>query len=123
GPFTYIPGTHPFGVNVSKAENYKKKERIADDLITRVFSPATWKVCTGPPNTMILADTLGYHRGGKPSAGTRILVTFTYTSGTPLVQPSIWLEAMPGWTRSSIQRLALKHLGTTPPVKAQKPKY
>jgi hypothetical protein len=122
GPFTYIPGTHPFGANVSKAENYKKKERIADEVITKVFSPATWQVCTGPPNTMILADTLGYHRGGKPSAGTRILVTFTYTSGTPLVEPSIWLKGRPDWISSPIQRFAVRRLGTAPPIKTAKKK-
>jgi hypothetical protein len=120
GPFTYIPQTHPFGARVLDAKKHKKKERLVDDQLTDVFPPETWRICTGPPRTMIIADTLGYHRGGKPNAGTRILVTFTYTSGTPLVQPSIWLEALPGWTRSSIQRLALKHLGTSPPVKAAK---
>jgi hypothetical protein len=120
GPFTYIPGTHPFGANVAEAEKYGKQERLVDDQIGGVFSPHLWRVCTGPANTMILADTLGYHRGGKPSAGTRILVTFTYTSGTPLVEPSIWLKGTPDWISSDIQRWAVKQLGTAPPIKAAK---
>ena len=123
GPFTYIPQTHPFGARVLEAKKHKKKERLVDDQLTDVFPPDTWRVCTGPARTMIIADTLGYHRGGKPTTGTRLLVTFTYTSGTPLVQPSMYLSDTPAWTRSAIQRMAVKHLGTTPPVKAEKPKY
>ena len=117
GPFTYVPRTHPFGANVAEAERHGKKERLSDEQVSGVFSPQTWRVCTGPAHTMILADTLGYHRGGKPIAGTRILVTFTYTSGTPLVQPSIWLRGTPDWISSDIQRLAVKQLGTAPPAK------
>ena len=42
---------------------------------------------TGRAGTMILADTVGYHRGGKPEAGhRRILITFTFTSGTPMTE-------------------------------------
>lgn len=122
GPFTYIPGTHPFGVNVATAKKHKKTERLPDDQISDVFPPTMWRVCTGPAGTMILADTLGYHRGGKPSAGTRLLVTFTYTSGTPLVEPSIWLKGSPDWISSGIQRVAVKQLGTAPPVKTAKKK-
>ena len=114
GPFTYIPGTHPFGSKVAAAKEHKTKA-AADDEISRVFGPGTWRVCTGPAQTMILADTLGYHRGGKPSAGTRLLITFTYTSGTPLMQPPIWLEGTPDWIQSDIQRVAVKQLRTAPP--------
>jgi hypothetical protein len=71
---------------------------------------------------MILADTVGYHRGGKPTRGTRLLVTFTYTSGTPMVQPSIWLKGTPDWIASPIQRMAVRRLGNAPPVKAPKKK-
>lgn len=122
GPFTYIPRTHPFGANVAKAESGRKRERLPDEQLAGVFPPDSWRVCTGPAGTMILADTLGYHRGGKPTTGTRLLVTFTYTSGTPLVaEPSIWLKGTPDWITSGIQRVAIKRLGTAPPVKAPKP--
>jgi hypothetical protein len=71
---------------------------------------------------MILADTLGYHRGGKPTTGTRLLVTFTYTSGTPFVEPSIWLKSEPDWALSPIQTFAVKNLGSAPPAKNEKKK-
>ena len=121
GPFTYIPGTHPFGRHVVLGAKYKRSG-VADAQLSGAFPPTTWRVCTGPANTMILADTVGYHRGGKPTRGTRLLVTFTYTSGTPMVQPSIWLKGTPDWIASPIQQMAIRRLGNAPPVKAAKKK-
>ena len=120
GPFTYIPGTHPFGRNVAIGAKYKKSG-VSDEQLRDGLPPATWRVCTGAANTMILADTVGYHRGGKPTRGTRLLVTFTYTSGTPLVQSSMWLKGTPDWITSPIQRVAVERLGNSPPAKAKKP--
>ena len=122
GPFTYVPGTHPFGPNVPKARTQNDKRRVADEQFTEVFPPSMWRVCTGPAGTMILADTLGYHRGGKPNAGTRLLVTFTYTSGTPLVKHAIRLKDAPEWISSAIQRFAVKQLevATAEPAKDRK---
>jgi hypothetical protein len=40
-----------------------------------------WVVCTGPPGTVVLADTCGYHKGGKPTKGDRLLWTAQFTSG------------------------------------------
>jgi hypothetical protein len=119
GPFAYIPGTHPFGANVARAEACKRSG-VTDSQISGVFAPDAWRVCSGPANTMILADTLGYHRGGKPSIGTRLLLTFTYTSGTPLVKPSIWLKGTCDWITAPIQQMAIERLGTAPPPKAPK---
>lgn len=68
----------------------------------------------GPAGTTILADTIGCHRGGKPEAGTRLLATFTYTSGTPLVEHSLRLKGEPAWMSSAIQRHAVKQLPITP---------
>jgi hypothetical protein len=71
----------------------------------------TFKQLTTPPThpdtPQILADTIGFHRGGKPSAGTRLLVTFTYTSGTPFDDAPLGLTAPPAWISSPIQRYAI----------------
>jgi len=117
GPFTFIPGTHPFGAHVARADRRRKRdrERVADEQIASVMPPETWRVCTGPAGTMILADTLGYHRGGKPKAGTRLLVTFTYTSGTPLVDHAILIRGTPDWISHRIQRTAVRQLRIAPP--------
>jgi len=105
GPFTYIPKTHPFGVRNEKARHLERKGRRIDDA-QMTFPPEAWKVCTGPANTMILADTVGYHRGGKPTVGQRTLVTFTYTSGTPIDDSGLWLCDRPAWLSTPIQRAA-----------------
>jgi len=121
GPFTYIPGTHPFGRHAARGARCHAR-RVDDAAILDLFAETDWRVCTGPAQTMILADTLGFHRGGKPDAGTRMLVTFTYTSGTPLVQPSIWLKDAPSCVSLPIQRAAVKRLGMAPPIKPEKAK-
>ena len=110
GPFTYVPRTHPFGAETVKSSRLEKKKRFEDDRMRRVFPPETWRVCTGPAGTMILADTLGYHRGGKPVAGRRILITFTYTSGTPITDRPIRVNRAPAWIGSAMQRAAVTPL-------------
>ena len=110
GPFTYIPRTHPFGPEAASAQRLENKKRFTDDRMTRTFPPASWRVCTGGANTMILADTLGYHRGGKPTTGRRILITFTYTSGAPITDRPLSVDRMPTWVSSDIQRWAVKPL-------------
>jgi len=110
GPFTYIPRTHPFGAQAAAAKKLEKKKRLADDRMIRIFPPESWRVCTGPANTMILADTIGYHRGGKPIVGRRILISFTYTSGTPITGRPLGIRGNPEWLTSDIQRLAVRWL-------------
>ncbi|MBM3818435.1 MAG: hypothetical protein FJW14_05380 [Acidimicrobiia bacterium] len=59
---------------------------------------------------MILADTLGFHRGGRPARGQRVLATFTYTSRTPVVEHKLRVTEMPAWATAPIQRAALELL-------------
>ncbi|MBI4888580.1 MAG: hypothetical protein HY824_15900 [Acidobacteria bacterium] len=106
GPFTYIPKTHPFGAQAVRADACRTK-RVDDARMHRFFPPTQWRVCTGPANTMILADTVGFHRGGKPTSGTRLLITFTYTSATPFVARPLGVKGHPAWLSSAIQRYAI----------------
>jgi len=110
GPFSYIPETQPFGARTAAAHELEKQKRVTDADIGRVFPPDTWQVCTGSSNTMILADTVGYHRGGKPKAGQRILMTLTYTSGAPIKSPRFKVQAIPDWASSGIQQAAIRSL-------------
>jgi len=110
GPFTYIPRTHPFGADAATSPKLERKKRMPDERMTRFFAPGRWRVCTGPANTMIIADTVGYHRGGKPVAGKRILITLTYTSGSPISRRDLWVQHMPGWISSGIQKAAVRPL-------------
>lgn len=106
GPFTYIPKTHPFGSRSVQAGASKAK-RIDDARMCRYFPVEHWRVCTGPANTMILADTVGFHRGGKPTSGTRLLITFTYTSATPFVERPLGVKGYPAWISRRIQHYAI----------------
>ncbi len=107
GPFSYIPKSHPFSANALKVPKHKDERRITDEEMQQTFPPSSWLACTGPANTMILADTLGYHRGGKPTVGTRVLITFTYTSGAPFEDRDLRIKGSPAWIKSDIQRAAL----------------
>lgn len=107
GPFSYIPETHPFGAAAEKAPRMTNRQRVLDAEMGSVFPPESWIKCTGPANTMILADTVGFHRGGKPLAGDRILITFTYTSGKPFVEPAFHMKEKPDWMTEKLQEYAL----------------
>ena len=108
GPFTDIPDTHPFGSAAGKAAVYEQQKRVLDSDLAKVYPSESWLKCIGPANTMILADTVGYHRGGKPDVGQRILVNLTYTSGTPFSGRCFHLKEKPAWATEEIQRFALK---------------
>ncbi len=107
GPFSYIPETQPFGAAAGKAATYEKQKRVLDDELASVYPKESWMSCTGPASTMIIADTVGYHRGGKPSIGQRILITFTFTSGNPYVEPNFKIDGKPDWIESEMQEYAL----------------
>ena len=107
GPFCYIPRTHPFSEGAAIIPRHKDSKRITDEEMQRTFPSKKWLSCTGPAKTMILADTVGYHRGGKPTVGNRILVTFTYTSGIPLSKRRLRVAGEPRESLTDIQRQAL----------------
>jgi len=105
GPFSYIPRTQPFGELSSRVPVAADMARITDVEMESVLPRRHWLACTGPAGTMILADPIGYHRGGKPTKGDRILVSFSYTSGTPMSRRKLQVQ-IPPWA-SDMQRAAL----------------
>ena len=110
GPFSYVPATQPFGARTAAANALEGQKRVTDAAMGELFPPDSWKVCTGAANTMILADTVGYHRGGKPSAGQRILIAFTFTSGAPIKSPAVRVQTTPDWASAEIQRAAIRQI-------------
>jgi hypothetical protein len=110
GPFSYIPKTQPFGSKSAFVPKHVDPKRITDEEMRAVIPVHDWLACTGPAGTMILADTVGFHRGGKPTNGNRILITFTYTSGTPFVSRLFKSEGVPDWASHPIRRYALHPL-------------
>jgi hypothetical protein len=107
GPFSYIPKTHPFGAKSALNPKHNHPKRITDDEMRVAIPSEEWVACAGPAGSMILADTVGFHRGGKATIGNRILITFTYTSGTPFGSRSFQFDGVPDWASSEIQRYAL----------------
>jgi hypothetical protein len=107
GPFSYIPKTHPFSSGAALVPKHADRKRITDDEMRAAIPADQWITCTGPANTMILADTVGYHRGGKSTGGNRILITFTYTSGSPHDKRALRVKGRPRWMTHAIQRYAL----------------
>lgn len=106
----YFPRTHPFGAEAARARTNRGNKDLSDEEMRRAFEPGMWRTCTGAANTMILADTIGYHRGGKPMSGTRTLVTFTYTSRTPLMPSKLHIASAPAWASAPIQQFAIRDL-------------
>jgi hypothetical protein len=107
GPFCYIPKTHPFSSGAAITPKHVNSKRITDEEMRAAIPADAWMTCTGPAKTMILADTIGYHRGGKPTVGNRILISFAYTSGTPLVKRTLRVNGEPSRVTHAMQRYAL----------------
>src|SRR2546429_6053082 len=76
GPFTFASGTQPGG-----PRELDVKDRLSDDEMAARVRREDWVVCTGGPGIVVLADTCGYHKGGKPTKGDRLLWTAQFTSG------------------------------------------
>jgi hypothetical protein len=112
GPFCYIPKTQPFGARAAINPTSGNPKHIADEEMQAAIPAQDWLACTGPAGTMILADTVGFHRGGKPTVGHRIVISFTYTSGTALKHRVFKPDGAPDWASHDIQRYALYHGAT-----------
>jgi hypothetical protein len=94
GPFTFAPRTHPRG-----NRRLEVAKRLEDNEMAELVPRDEWVVCTGPVGTVVIADTCGYHKGGKPDIENRMLWTAQYTSGAPRDARSFELE--PGALSSS----------------------
>jgi hypothetical protein len=102
GPFTFAPATHPRG-----ARRLDVKERLTDDELARHVPREEWVVCTGGPGTVVVADTCGFHKGGKPAKDDRLLWTAQFTSGAAAAKRNFELTGGPASPLSPEQRWAL----------------
>jgi hypothetical protein len=87
GPFTFAPGTQPGG-----PRSLALTDRVDNDEMAEHVPRDDWVVATGEAGTVVLADTCGYHKGGKPTVGERILWTAQYTSGAANAERNFELE-------------------------------
>jgi hypothetical protein len=88
GPFCYVPGSHNGGrfkrfyPQQPDAYNYPN-----DGIVEKRFPANLRQVCTGKAGTLIFCDTTGFHKGGHPTLGARLLFHGFYTTnaGKPII--------------------------------------
>lgn len=107
GPFTYLPRTQPLGADSTRTPVHAHPRRITGPEMERLFARDRWMECCGPAHSMIMADTVGFHRGGYVKQGHRLLVTFTYTSARPQKRPSLVVNGALPAAFGDLQRAAL----------------
>ena len=83
GPFTYAAGTHTAGRSRSQPDHLHHDgptPRSSDEQMAAVVPRDRWVRATGPRGTVFLADTRGYHRGGRALEHDRVLFVCQYLS-------------------------------------------
>jgi ectoine hydroxylase-related dioxygenase (phytanoyl-CoA dioxygenase family) len=73
GPFCYVPGSQPGGRNDPHLTS-----RLNCGAFAMLIPEKEWVTYTGPRGTVILFDTMGYHRGLPNVSGKREALCFTY---------------------------------------------
>jgi ectoine hydroxylase-related dioxygenase (phytanoyl-CoA dioxygenase family) len=68
GPLCYVP----------RSQNSEVFGRFTDKQFEKIYPRGLWKFCTGPKGTVILFDTMGYHKGLPNLSGKREALCFTY---------------------------------------------
>jgi Phytanoyl-CoA dioxygenase (PhyH) len=116
GPFTYVPGSHiatperlawerRMSVDARYSPNGETRQgsfRIALDELAALGLPPP-RILAVPANTLIVADTFGFHARG-PSAGRSLRVeVWAYGRRSPFVP---WAGFDP-WTRAALARRSL----------------
>jgi hypothetical protein len=90
GPFSFLRGTHPGGRHGHVYPNVPPEGSYPGERQVEACVPADEaRVCTGPAGALVLCDTVGFHRGGRPSAKDRILYTVTWASDAA-VEPDLY---------------------------------
>jgi hypothetical protein len=76
GPFQYASGSHmkSANANVRAFDKYG----LGDDEMATLVPRDRWFVGTGPPGTIIFADTRGYHKGGLARQRERLVFVGMY---------------------------------------------
>ncbi|PIS11039.1 MAG: hypothetical protein COT73_06095 [Bdellovibrio sp. CG10_big_fil_rev_8_21_14_0_10_47_8] len=77
GPFCFVTGSH------RDPWNSFSKIVHSDEDIAQLYSNSSVKKLSGPAGSLIMADTNGFHKGLKPVAGYRVLLTVYFSSDRP----------------------------------------
>jgi hypothetical protein len=106
GPFTYAPRTHPVGGRHALPE-HDAEWRSTDEQLKRIVPENEWIVCEGRPETIVFADTCGYHKQLKPTSDERLILVAQYVSGTPYVPRALELRGVDAAALTDEQHVAV----------------
>jgi len=106
GPFTYAPRTHPLG-DRRELPKHDTDWRSTDEQLRRIVPEDEWLVCEGRPETMVFADTCGYHKQLKPTSDERLMLVAHYVSATPYVPRALELRGVDAATLTDEQHVAV----------------
>jgi ectoine hydroxylase-related dioxygenase (phytanoyl-CoA dioxygenase family) len=80
GPFEYVRGSAEGGKYGALWPWQDEEVYPEQDAFAAAVDPSDCVTLTGPPGTVVICDTSGYHRGGYARAKPRILSYHTYLS-------------------------------------------
>ncbi len=81
GPFTYARGSHRRPGRVAPYQHLDGETPRSDDAqLATVYARERWVTAYGPKDTLVFADTRGYHKGGWSRRSERILYQCEFLS-------------------------------------------
>ena len=75
--------------------------------MAEVVPPDDWRVLSGPPGTVVFAETCGYHKQLKPVSDERVKLVAQYVSGAPYVAPALELTGIDASSLTEDQHYAV----------------
>ena len=85
GPFCYIPKTHNAGpYKRIFPQTIELSMYPPEGAVEKAFATIQKQVCIGKAGTIIFADTTGFHKGGHPKFGGRLLLNAYYATNGSL---------------------------------------
>ena len=106
GPLHYLPNCRP-GEQYGNLwpQELPSGAVVADTEFETKAPRSVWKICRGAPGTIVFADTVGFHMGGRATLSNRVFSHWTFTT--------------PGshWPRASIFSSEVQKSFTSPAAK------
>jgi hypothetical protein len=87
GPHVFVKGSHRLRQEKARQLLSRGYQRINDDDIAAVYGRDNVVEITGAKGTVLVVDTIGFHKGKAPTKGYRLLAQLEYAN-SPYV-PSV----------------------------------
>ena len=86
GPHVFVKGSHKLGLEKSRALLARGYVRLDDAEIAQIHGADNVTEICGAKGTVFAVDTMGFHKGGVPTQGHRLLAQLEFA--TPLFVPA-----------------------------------